>query len=239
MSLPLSVVVPVYNEEKHIEPLLENIRVHTADLPLEVLVIYDFEEDSTLPVVSRIRGDFPFSIRLVRNRYGRGALNAIRTGLEEGSGEAAVVLMADLSDDLSVLKRMHELIRDGYDLVCGSRYMKGGAQIGGPLIKKTMSRLAGVSLHHLTGIPTLDVTNSFKMYSRRLLDHVNVESRGGFEIGMEIAVKAFLEGFRITEVPSVWRDREHGKSRFRTAAWLPRYLKWYFHAFRVYRLRAS
>lgn len=239
MSRLLSVVVPVYNEERHIGDLLENLRSHAGELPLEVLVVYDFEEDSTLPALSRIRQTFPFPVRPVRNRYGRGALNAIRTGLEEGGGEASVVLMADLSDDLSILPRMYELVRDGCDVACGSRYMKGGAQIGGPWLKKTMSRLAGVSLHHLTGIPTHDVTNSFKMYSRRLLDRVEVESTGGFEIGMEITVKAFLDGFRIAEVPSVWRDREHGESRFRTAAWLPRYLKWYFRAFGIYFRRAS
>ena len=239
MKRPLSAVVPVYNEEMHIESLFRSLRDKVRDIPLEVLVVYDFDEDSTLPVVDRVRDDFPFTIRTVRNLYGRGALNAIRTGLRESTGDAAVVLMADLSDDLSIVPRMYDLVGEGYDVVCGSRYMKGGEQVGGPLLKKTLSRLAGVSLHSLTGIPTHDITNSFKMYSRRVHESVEVESTGGFEIGMEITVKAYLAGFRIAEVPSVWRDREFGESRFRTLAWLPRYLKWYFRAFGIYRRRPT
>jgi len=138
--------------------------------------------------------------------------------------------MADLSDDLSVASKMFDLIKDGYDVVCGSRYMKGGSQIGGPIIKGLLSRLAGISLHYLTGIPTHDVTNSFKMYSRDALKRINIESTGGFEIGMEITVKTFLNGGKITEVPSTWKDRTDGKSNFKLFRWLPKYIKWYVYA---------
>ena len=110
--------------------------------------------------------------------------------------------------------------------------MKGGKQIGGAWFKKLLSKIAGVSLHYITGIPTHDVTNSFKMYTKKILDDIKIKSNGGFELGMEIVIKAFLKGYKITEVPSIWRDRGKGESRFRLWKWLPKYMYWYFFAVR-------
>jgi dolichol-phosphate mannosyltransferase len=137
-----------------------------------------------------------------------------------------------LSKLASSIDTMIQMVEDGYDVVCGSRYMKGGRQIGGPLIKKSLSRLAGLSLYHLTGIPTHDITNSFKIYTKKVLNHIDIESDGGFEIGMEIVVKAHFAGFKVGEVPCIWRDRTAGESRFRLGRWLPKYLRWYRYALR-------
>jgi hypothetical protein len=127
---------------------------------------------------------------------------------------------------------MLELVEQGADVVCGSRYMKGGRQIGGPLLKGLLSRAAGVSLHYLAGLPTRDATNSFKMYRTKFLQGLRFESSGGFEIGMEAVVKAYVCGGRVAELPSTWTDRVAGESRFRLWNWLPNYLRWYFYAFR-------
>jgi dolichol-phosphate mannosyltransferase len=125
---------------------------------------------------------------------------------------------------------MFEKMNQGYDIVCGCRYMKGGKQVGGPIIKGLLSRLAGNSLHLIAGIPTHDISNSFKMYRKSVLAEIEIESSGGFEIGMEIVVKAFFKGYRITEVPSTWLDRTAGKSRFKLMKWLPGYIRWYLYA---------
>jgi hypothetical protein len=139
--------------------------------------------------------------------------------------------MADLSDDLAVVPRMVELIRDeGYDVVCASRYMRGGRQIGGPRLKGLLSRAAGVSLHWLASLPTHDATNAFRAYRRSILEEFPIESRAGFAYSLEILAKAHAAGRRITEVPSTWRDRSAGQSRFRLRAWLPHYLRWYLYA---------
>jgi len=108
--------------------------------------------------------------------------------------------------------------------------MKGGRQVGGPLLKKTISRIADVSLRYIAGLPTHDATNSFKLYRRTMLGSIEIKSDGGFEIGMEIVVKAHFGGFRVTEVPCVWMDREKGESRFKILKWAPKYLRWYFYA---------
>ncbi len=226
----LDVIVPVYNEGANIENLLNQIesRVKTEK---RLTIIYDCEDDNTLPVVNEVRLKYNFPIYLKKNIYGRGALNAIKTGLHTFVGNIVLVLMADLSDNLEAVDLMYDkIVKEGNHLVCGSRYMEGGKQYGGPLIKKTLSRLAGVSLHWAIGIATHDITNSFKMYHKAVIESIQIESDGGFEIGMEITVKAYLNGFRITEVPSSWHERTAGESRFQLFRWLPFYLKWYFIA---------
>jgi len=229
----ISIVVPVYNESENVVPLIDEIDLKIKT-PKKVIFIYDMDDDNTLPVIKRIYNKYNFNIETVKNKYGRGVAKAIKTGLEVSDTDAVLVMMADLSDDLSIVDRMYEMIKSGYDIVCGSRYMKGGKQIGGPLIKKTISQLAGLSLYYLTGIPTHDITNSFKMYNKSFLNQIRIESDGGFEIGMEICVKAFVMGRKIGEIPSIWRDRTKGKSKFKILKWLPKYLKWYFYAFKKF-----
>ena len=224
MERRLSIVVPVYNEGANIGRLFDEIAAKVR-APHEILVVYDSEEDDTLPVLRERYASLP-GLRLVRNRT-RGALGAIKTGFAESTGDAIAVVMADVSDDLVALDRMYELCQRDYDVVCGSRYMRGGRQIGGPRLKGLLSRAAGLSLHHLTRIPTHDITNSFKVYHRRVIERFPVESDGGFELGMELTLKAHLAGLRITEVPSVWTDRAAGTSNFQLKKWLPKYVRWY------------
>jgi glycosyltransferase involved in cell wall biosynthesis len=230
----LALACPVYNEADNIGSLLDAIseKVH---IPCELVIVYDFEEDNTLPVVRARQNELSFSVRLLRNKYGKGAVNAVKTGLESSSDHVAVaVIMADLSDDTADLNTMYNLIAyDTFDVVCGSRYMRGGRQIGGPPLKSLMSRLAGLSLHLLTGIPTHDATNNFKMYRGSFLAGTPIESEAGFEIGLELVSKAFVGGYRIGEIPTTWRDRVAGVSRFSIIKWLPHYLRWYRYAFRA------
>jgi dolichol-phosphate mannosyltransferase len=225
----LSLVCPVYNEGRNIGALLDRLE-REVGIPMELIVVYDDDDDDTLPVL-RSR-ELPFPVRPVKNQFGRGALNAIKTGFSQAMCEATLVVMADLSDDLSVVSRMYELVHQGYDVVCGSRYMAGGRQIGGPFLKGVLSRTAGLTLHWFAGVPTRDVTNSFKMYRTAFLRGLSFESTGGFEIGMEAVVKAYVAGRPIAEVPSTWTDRVAGVSRFRLWKWLPKYLRWYLYAFR-------
>ncbi len=230
MPSSLTIVVPVYHEQDNIERLLDEVRAKVST-PHRTLVVYDKDDDPTVPVVERLLPAHP-DVKLLKNDLGRGVLNAIRKGFGEVPDDGAcIVVMADLSDDLAKVDRMFELLGDGYDLVCGSRYMRGGKQIGGPRFKGFLSRLAGVSLHALAGFPTRDATNAFRMYRGDLLRAIPIESKGGFELSLELTVKAWRMGYRIAEVPSVWRDRTAGESRFKLWAWLPSYLRWYFLAF--------
>ncbi|MGA7462824.1 MAG: glycosyltransferase [Candidatus Korobacteraceae bacterium] len=227
---PLTTVIPVYNEGANFRALWTEL-TSAIKTPFTALVVYDFDEDNTLPVAQEIIAAGETRLTLRKNAYGRGVTNAIKTGLEAVESGPVLVTMADLSDEMSAVDKMYELYLQGFDVVCGSRYMKGGRLIGGPFFKQLMSRVSGLTLHYFRGVPTHDATNSFKLYDAGMVHDVKVESVAGFELGLELTVKAFLNGYRIAEIPSVWRDRTAGTSRFRIMHWLPHYLKWYFYAF--------
>jgi glycosyltransferase involved in cell wall biosynthesis len=226
----VSIVLPVYNEADNITPTLERL-VGALHVPSEIVVVYDFDEDTTVPVVQALQPRMP-GVRLHRNDLGRGVLNAMRAGIAAARAPYVVVSMADGSDDVAVVDDMVALAERGADVVAASRYMRGGRQIGGPLLKGFLSRTAGLTLHWFGRVGTHDATNNFKLYSRRYLDTVTIESEGGFELALELTIKAALAGREIREVPATWRDRTAGESRFQLRAWLPRYLHWYAALFR-------
>lgn len=227
--LELSIVLPVYNEAENILPVLRGIEtnVHAEH---ETLVVFDFDGDTTVPVVRQHAAEFP-RVRLVRNELGKGVLRALRAGMQESRGTYVLVSMADGSDDPRDIDPMVAKARAGAALVAGSRHMRGGRQEGGPLLKRSLSRLAGLTLH-LGGLSIHDPTSNFKLYSRQFLDSVKIESAAGFELALELSVKAALDGWSLAEVPTTWRDRTAGESRFDLRAWLPYYLRWYGHYFR-------
>lgn len=224
----LSIIVPVYNEAGGILDLFDEIEneIHVNKL---VYVVYDFDEDSTVPIVKSCINDYSYKIVLLKNTLGRGALNAIKMGMNVANSEKVLVMMADSSDRLDVVDCMCKKMDEGYDLVCGSRFVRGGSHKGGPFLKGLFSRLAGVSLHLLTGMPTHDCSNSFKMYRKSMLNAIEIESQGGFEIGLEILVKAYTRAYKICEVPSEWYEPKGRESNFHMWKWMPSYLHWYFY----------
>jgi glycosyltransferase involved in cell wall biosynthesis len=224
----ISLVVPVFNEAENIQPFLRDVEAHVG-APHETLLVYDFPEDTTLPAVAALEPPCP-SVRLVHNTLGRGVLEALKAGFQASRGDVVVVMMADRSDEPRDVAVMAGLVRGGADVVAGSRYVRGGRQEGGPLLKRTLSRLAGVSLHHLAGLPIRDATNNFRAYSRRVVEEIPIEGEASFAVALELTLKAHWRGWRLAEVPTVWRDRTAGQSRFRLWAWLPHYLRWYLRA---------
>jgi dolichol-phosphate mannosyltransferase len=227
----LSIVIPVRKEAENILRLFDAL-ASTVASKAEVIVVYDEEDDPTVPEARRQGGRLGCKLRLVKNSFGPGPANALRAGFDAAAGDVIVVVMGDLSDDLRLIDLMVARIQAGDDVVCGSRYMLGGRQIGGPLIKRMLSRLAGVSLWFGLGLPTHDATNAFKAYRTSCLRSLSIEGDAGFEISMEITVKAWLAGWRISELPATWTDRTAGTSKFQLWKWVPRYLRWYLYAVR-------
>ena len=230
MTAPeLAIILPVYNEGEAVEPVLRALSAGVATSH-ELVVVYDFDGDTTVPVVARLAGEIP-GLRGLRNDLGRGVLNAMKAGIADTTAPYVLISMADGSDEPSVVDPMVALAREGADVVSASRYMRGGHQVGGPPLKRLMSRTAGLTLHWFAGVPTHDPTNNFKLYSRRFLDATTIESEAGFELALELTVKATLAGRRVAEVPTTWRDRTAGQSNFKLRKWLPHYLHWYRRAF--------
>jgi glycosyltransferase involved in cell wall biosynthesis len=225
----VSIILPVYNEGEAVEPVLRALDAAVAT-PHELVVVYDFDGDTTVPVIARLTAEIP-SLRGLRNDIGRGVLNAMKAGIAGTTSPYVLISMADGSDDPAAVDRMVELARGGAEVVSASRYMRGGHQIGGPPLKRLMSRAAGLSLHWFARVPTHDPTNNFKLYSRRFLESTTIESTAGFELALELTVKATLAKRRIAEIPTTWRDRTAGQSNFKLRKWLPHYLHWYRVAF--------
>ena len=225
----LSIVLPVYNEGEAVEPVLRalsaGVKTHH-----ELVVVYDFDGDTTVPVIARLAPEIP-GLRGLRNDLGRGVLNAMKAGIAGTSTPYVLISMADGSDDPTAVDKMVELARSGADVVSASRYMRGGHQVGGPFLKRLMSRVAGLSLHWFAGVKTHDPTNNFKLYRRSFLEVTSIESTAGFELALELTVKATLAKRRVAEIPTTWRDRTAGQSNFKLREWLPHYLHWYRLAF--------
>jgi dolichol-phosphate mannosyltransferase len=227
---PLTIVIPVFNEGANFKALWSEV-ASAIRTPFTAIIVYDFDEDDTLPVIAEIVASGESRLTRRKNAYGRGVTYAIKTGLDAVESGPVLVTMADLSDDLTQVDEMYGLYLQGFELVCGSRYMKGGRLIGGAIFKQALSRFSGLTLHYFRGIPTHDATNSFKLYDAAMVRELSIESVAGFELGLELTVKAFLNGYRIAEIPSTWRDRAAGLSKFRLLKWLPHYIKWYLYAF--------
>ena len=218
--------MPVYNEGLVIGETISRVE-SKVKTPHELLIVYDMDGDTTIAPVKKLQKKHS-NVKLVKNKS-KGALNALKTGIEKAKGEAVCVMMADLTDDPRVLNQMIREYDKGFDVVAASRYMKNGKQIGGPIVKQILSRLAGVSLYYLGILPIHDATNSFRLYSRKFLNEVNIESDGGFELAIELTVKAHFNGFKVTEVPTTWTYLAK-ESRFDIKRWLPKYFKWYLWA---------
>lgn len=222
----LSIIVPVYNEGTNIKKFIFGLE-NSVNINHEVLMIYDFDKDDTIPIVKRLKVKFK-NIKLIKNIFGSGLINACKTGFNKSSGNFIVVMPGDLADEPKIINKMYELAEKGYDIVCASRYCKGGKQLGGGLVKSFLSKFVGLTTPLLLGIPTSDLTNGYKMYSRKIFKKIKIESQGGWEFSMEILIKAYFLGFKITEVASTWKQRSSGKSKFKLLKWLPGYIYWYF-----------
>jgi dolichol-phosphate mannosyltransferase len=225
----VSVIIPAYNEGDAITPVLDRI-FESVRLSCEVLVVVDTEDDTTIPAVAEY-AEKESRLSCLVNTYGRGPANAIRFGIAAATAPVAVVTMADGCDDARQIDDLTRLVERGVAVAAASRYMAGGQQVGGPALKGQLSKLAGKSLHMFARVGTRDATNSFKAYSADFVRQVAIDSRDGFEIGLELTAKARRMHLPVAEIPTIWLDRQSGISNFRVAAWIPKYLRWYFFAF--------
>ena len=101
--------------------------------------------------------------------------------------------------------------------------------IGNPLLKGLLTRMASFFLFNFTTFPIKDSTNSFRLFSKELIDKVIIESSKGFTLSLELTAKAHRLGYKITEIPTTWIERDKGKSRFKLFSFVLPYTKWLFY----------
>lgn len=232
--ITLDIVIPVFNEGANIVGVMDALStsVHT---PCRVLICYDHDEDDTLQALQGYPGA-PFEIVPVKN-LGRGPHAAVLTGFGAGDAPAVLVYPADDTHNAGIIDRMAEAAQEGCDVVVASRFIPGGVMEGCPWLKGTFVRGAAFTLHHLARLPARDASNGLRLFSRRLLERVEIESSRGFVYSIELLVKAHRLRWRVGEVPSRWYPRTQGESRFRVLRWLPAYLRWYAYVFATTYLR--
>lgn len=222
----LTIIIPAKNEQDSILKVLSEIE-KKVKVPHKIIVVNDHSTDKTAELVKRYQKKNR-EISLVNNlKNRRGFSSALKTGFEKAKSEYVLPVMADICDDPVTINTMYKMTDKGWDIICGSRYMKGGKKIGGPLLQGVLSSFVCSSLHFITGIPTTDVSNAFKMYKRSILKDIYISEKSGVEASMEITLQAYFNGAKITELPTSWRGRSIGKSKFKILERAPLYFRIY------------
>jgi dolichol-phosphate mannosyltransferase len=224
-NVNLQIIVPIFNEGENVVLLYNELQKFAIPFT-SARFVYDLDSDTSLPFLAKLH-EQDSRVVAYKNQLGRGVINALRYAFSNVESGPVAVIMGDMSDDISIFPQMLQLWKDGAIIVSPSRYMSGGKQIGGGFIKKILSTAAGISLNIL-GLPTADPTNNFKIYDGAWLKEQQIESKAGFEIALELVYKAHLQQQIIKQLPSTWRDRTQGESKFDLKKWLPHYLHWYW-----------
>ena len=222
----LEIVIPVYNEGKNILKLLE-IFSNFVKTNFKVLICYDLKNDDIFKFEDEFKR-FNFDIKLIKNPSS-GPLSAIKQGFLKGNSDAVIVYPADDFLNYKLLDKMYNKYLEGNDIVVASRFIKGGSMKNCPLIKSILVRTASFTLYFLSSIPVRDASNGFRLFSRKLLNEVEIESKIGFAYSLELLVKCHRLKKKIGEVPALWEERSVGQSRFKLFKWIPQYLKWYLY----------
>jgi dolichol-phosphate mannosyltransferase len=231
----LDIVIPVYNEGENIGEMLRAFE-REIKTPFRALIVYDFDEDNTLPAVEKIKTELKSLPLLVKNRAA-GVHEAIMTGLEKSEAPAVLIFPADEAYNATIIDGMYRVFKEGAHVAVASRLMKGGSIEGGPVIKTLIVRIASFVLHHIVGVPASDASYGLRLFSKKLLDEVQIESTAGFTYAVELLVKCHRLKWKVSEVPAKWQRRVRGESRFNLMKWLPHYAKWFFYALETTYLR--
>lgn len=230
----IDIVIPVYNEGENIIHVLEAFDQKVKN-PIRVLICYDFDDDTTLKALKAFSSN-KFEVIPVKNK-GKYAHGAAVTGFYFSNAPAVISYMADDDYNASIIDEMIEAFRSGYDVVCASRFIKGGSMVGCRWQKALPVRIAAYTLKYMANFPTHDPTNAFRLFSRRLINRVDIESSEGFTYSIELTAKCHRLGWKIGEVPASWYERKKGTSRFKVFGWASAYLQWYFYVFATTYLR--
>jgi len=223
--MKLSLVIPAHNEEgnlrKTIQPLCRLLAAE--NIPTEVLVVNDHSADGTEQVLDELHREFPV-VRWVTNLKPAGFGYAVRTGLEQFTGEAVCVVMADASDDPRDVVKYYRKLEEGYECVFGSRFTRQSRIENYPIHKLFLNRLANRFIKFLFGLRYNDVTNAFKCYRREVIVGVQPILASHFNLTVELPLKAIVRGYSYVVVPINWYGRVTGFSKLKIKEMSGRYL---------------
>jgi dolichol-phosphate mannosyltransferase len=223
--MKLSVVIPARDEAgsigETVSPLLDTLRA--ASIPCEIIVVDDGSGDETAERVRSLALRNP-EVRLVRNEGRHGFGMAVRAGLDEMTGDAVAVMMADASDRPDDLIRYYRKLEEGWDCVFGSRFVNGGSLQDYPRHKLIINRAANWFIKALFGLRLNDTTNAFKAYRREVIEGIQPLISPHFNLTVEMPLKAIVRGYSYAVVPIAWTNRRAGASKLKLQEMGSRYL---------------
>jgi len=221
----LSVVIPARDEEGCICSTAEKLHVELRlnNIPHEIIVVDDGSKDRTweklLDLEKRVS-----NLRPIKNTGLPGFGRAIIYGLDHMNGDAAVIMMADESDDGRDVVRYWQELNKGFDCVFGSRFIKGGGVIDYPFTKLMLNRMANFFLKMIFGIRLNDTTNAFKAYRKTAIDGCRPLIAPHFNLTVELPLKSIVRGYTWTVIPITWRNRRTGQAKLKISEMGSRYL---------------
>lgn len=221
----LSIVVPAHNEEgcicSTVEHLHVELRIH--NILHEIVVVDDSSTDNTWELLVALQSSIPELVP-IKNNGPKGFGRAVVKGLDNMSGDAVVIMMADESDDCRDVALYWKELRKGFDCVFGSRFMKGGGTIDYPKLKYVINRLANRFLKFMFHTGYNDTTNAFKAYRKEVIDGCRPLISPHFNLTVELPLKAIVRGFTWKVVPITWRNRRTGMANLKLSEMGSRYL---------------
>ena len=222
----IDILIPVFQEDETIVKTIKNIQ-SVLRFNYQILICYDYEEDPTLDIIKK---NFPdnLNILFVKN-FSTGFNNALISGFKKSKADAVIIFMADDHINHNLINLCYEKFKEGFQVVCPSRFVKGGQMKGNPFLKGTLTKVTSFFLFNFTTFPIKDSTNSFRLFAKKLIDEITIESNKGFTLSLELTAKAHRLGYKIIEVPTIWIEREKGKSRFKLISFIIPYTKWLFY----------
>ena len=221
----LSVVIPARDEESCIASTVEHLHVELRlhNVPHEIVVVDDGSADQTWEILNELKARiavlFPVQYQ-GQHGFGR----AVICGLDHMKGDAAVVMMADESDDCRDVVRYWQKLNEGWDCVFGSRFIKGGGVIDYPWLKLQINRLANTFLRVLFNINLNDTTNAFKAYRKSVIDGCRPLISPHFNLTVELPLKSIVRGYSWVVIPITWRNRRTGDAKLKIKEMGSRYL---------------
>ena len=225
-KIPLEIVIPIFNEGEKVLKLMQLFEANIKS-KFKVLFCYDLDDDNIFLLKEKLKL-LSFEIEYIKNPS-RGPCSAIKEGFKSGDSECVIVYPADDFLNINILDKMYEEYLNGSHIVAASRFVEGGSMKGCPLIKSILVRTASFTLYYLSSIPIKDASNGFRLFSRKLLNEIEIESKVGFAYSLELLAKCNRLKYKISEIPAQWEERSEGSSRFKVFKWLPQYLKWYIY----------
>ena len=221
----LSIVIPAYNEEECITPTVNTITqfLEQKNISYEILIVNDNSRDNTENILQNLHSQNN-RVRYINNYYPNGFGFAVRCGLENFQGDAVAIVMADGSDAPEDILSYYDKLREGYDCIFGSRFIKGGKVIDYPSHKLIVNRLANLFIQILFGLNFNDTTNAFKIYRREVIEGISPLISHHFNLTVELPLKSIARGYNIATVPITWRNRVAGVSKLKLKEMGSRYL---------------